>query len=428
MTSAFTSNTAQQYADMLLKDMGFPGLVSGSGADHPAIAWRRSGLLETTGLMLPLPLVSHVDGALLALKSLYPKADLPLCGAVLMGERARLRETIRNGRMCAGGYGYLLDCADGRIALNLVRDDDWDLIPAWLEEYIDDWEGIKRNVLAKTAGYLSERASELGLAVAIDRLPNRPKNWYEIKRFGNIEAKSAPLVIDLSGLWAGPLASSLLTMCGARVIKVEGPDRPDGMRGGHKGFYELLNCGKECVAFNFKNATDLAHLKTLLGQADVVIEASRPRAFAQLGIRAEDYVARKPGMIWARLTAYGRHENRIGFGDDIGISSGLATIMETTYGEACFVGDAIADPVNGVHLAYMTGALLKQGAGAVVDMSMRDVLRYAMGDIPDDLQTRATQWQSRADTDTEAYYPLRKPKGETKPLGADTIKIIAELC
>jgi len=122
---------AADYGSGLLADLGCDVELS-EIADHPALAWRRSGLLQTTKLMLPIPLASHVDGALMALQALMPDARLPKSGALLMGERARLRETIREGRQCAGGYGRLMDTANGRIALNLVRDDDWDFIPAWL--------------------------------------------------------------------------------------------------------------------------------------------------------------------------------------------------------------------------------------------------------------------------------------------------------
>ena len=40
----------------------------------------------------------------------------------------------------------------------------------------------------------------------------------------------SPLVVDLAALWAGPLAASLLTMAGARVIKIESRTRPDAAR------------------------------------------------------------------------------------------------------------------------------------------------------------------------------------------------------
>jgi len=409
---------AANYANQLLKDLGEAVRVSGA-SDHPAIAYRRSGLLQTTGLMLPIPLVSDADGALMALKKISPNSEnLPDNGSQLLGERARLRETVREGRLCAGGYGRLMDTQDGRIALNLVRKDDWDLIPAWLEDYAQDWEGIETIVRTKETAFLVDRAAELGLAVAKDELPRRPDKWVSVQYFDKAKCDT-PLIVDLSGLWAGPLASSLLGMTGVQVVKVESPTRPDGMRLGHQGFYDLLNAGKDCVALNFRDENDLRKLKALLGKADVVIEASRPRALRQLGIVAEDFVARKPGKIWARLTAYGQSENRIGFGDDIGVSAGLATIMERAHGEPCFVGDAIADPVNGLHLALAIQASLNQGGGVVLDLSMRDVLRYAMGDVPSDIRTITKEWHSIAENDDAELYAMRTPKGTAKELGAD---------
>lgn len=416
--TALQTDTAANYANQLLTELGLGAQVN-SKADHPAIAYRRSGLLQTTGLMLPLPLASHADGALMALRAISKNPEhLPKYGSQLLGERARLRETVRDGRWCAGGYGRLLDTVDGRIALNLVREDDWDLIPAWLEDYADTWDGIETFVAQKEADFLIERAAEIGLAVAKDKLPPRPRTWFSQQHFEKANCET-PVIVDLSGLWAGPLATSLLGMTGARVIKVESPNRPDGMREGHQGFYNLLNAGKDCVALNFRDSEDLEHLKNLLEKADIVIEASRPRAFQQLGIKAEDYVMRKPGKIWARLTAYGQAKNRIGFGDDIGISAGLATIMERAHGEPCFVGDAIADPVNGLHLALALQASLHQGGGVILDLSMRDVLRYAMGDVSPDCNKLAKEWQVFAHNDKAEFYPLRTPRGEVKRLGAD---------
>lgn len=415
------------YGRELLATLGYDGASLTVASDHPAVAWKRSRLFATTKLMLPSPLVAHVDGALMALRHLAPKAPLPESGALLMGERARLRETIREGRFCAGGYGRLLDARDGRIALNLVRDDDWALIPAWLEDYVEDWDGIIQAVKYKSVHYLVERASELGLAVAPDQLIPRPESWLRTQHFTSSTLKGRPLVVDLSGLWAGPLASSLLHMCGARVVKVEGPNRPDGMRNGHEGFYNLINAGKACVALDFKDDADLEFLKRLLTAADIVIEASRPRAFRQLGIVAEEFMTAKPGKIWARLTAYGREENRIGFGDDIGISAGLASLMERTHGEPCFVGDAIADPVNGVHLALAIWAVHLRGGGALIDLAMVDVLRYAMGDLPDDLAGTALAWQDIASRSGGKLYPMRKPHDEVQALGQSTDRIVAEL-
>lgn len=417
-TTNMKSSHAANYANQLLQDLGADSRVE-IETDHPAIAYRRSGLLQTTGLMLPLPLASHADGALMALKAISPNPEcLPEYGSLLLGERARLRKTIRQGRLCAGGYGRLMETADGRIALNLVREDDWGLIPAWLEDYAQDWGEIESLVSHKECDYLIERAAEIGLAVAKDELPPEPKAWFSVQHFEKAFC-SAPLIVDLSGLWAGPLATSLLSFTGAQVIKVESPMRPDGMREGHQGFYDVLNAEKDCVALNFREAEDLQKLKALLHKADVVVEASRPRALRQLGIITEEFVSQKPGKIWARLTAYGQSENRIGFGDDIGISAGLSTVMEQAHDEPCFVGDAIADPINGLHLALAIQASLNQGGGVVIDLAMRDVLRYAMGNITEDLSDIAQVWQAIAEQDKEFFYALRQPRGAVKPLGAD---------
>ncbi len=414
---------AARYAAQLLCALGVDQSIESMG-DHPAVSWHRSGLLNVSGDVLPLPLSAHADGALLALNALAPNAELPMSGAVLMGERARLRETICEGRKTAGGLGKLLPAIDGFIALNLVREEDWDLIPAWLEADVQDWAAIETYVQTRLADALVERGAEMGLAVSQSEIPDRPKTWFSVDAFQPTPPKAGPLIVDLSGLWAGPLASSLLAKCGASVIKIEGPNRPDGMRLGHAGFFDLLNAGKDCVALDFKKTDDLGRLRNLLSRADIVIEASRPRALKQLGLDAQAFVSRKPGMIWARLTAYGQKTNRIGFGDDIGVSAGLSEVMRLTYGKACFVGDAIADSVNGIHLALAILAFYRQGGGVIIDISMRDVLRYAMGDIEvSELRNTAHSWREILTGADKSFYPMRESLGQAKPLGADTDRL-----
>src|ERR1700676_4332318 len=88
---------AARHARGLVVELGRDDVsVTGDG-DHPALAWRRSGLMEISGLaggpglLCPAALATAADGALLALKALVenPRA-LPMHGALLLGERARL--------------------------------------------------------------------------------------------------------------------------------------------------------------------------------------------------------------------------------------------------------------------------------------------------------------------------------------------------
>ncbi|MDN2502875.1 CoA transferase, partial [Nocardia nova] len=126
------------------------------------------------------------------------------------------------------------------------------------------------------------------------------------------------LVVDLSSMWAGPLCAHILGRAGARVIKVESPHRPDGARADHH-FFDTLHAGHEFRTVDFRTDSGRAELAALLAAADIVIEASRPRALAQLGL-GPDRRGLRPGQIWVGLTGYGRSEPmRVAFGDDAAV-------------------------------------------------------------------------------------------------------------
>ena len=435
-TRSPASDDAALYAQSLLADLGCEARLAHTEMDHPAIAWSRAGLFGLTGhaahqpLAVPLPLAGSADGALLALKALSPGGALPESGAALLGERARLMGLSRNGRASPGGHCRLFDCADGRIALNLAREDDWSLLPALFGREVADWQGVEEACREASAKTLQDQGSALGMALAIDALP-QPRAWVVRDRCGTPLAAGPrrPLVVDLSALWAGPLSASLLGMCAGEVIKVESAHRPDGARGGNARFFDQLNAGKRSVALDFRSERGRTQLRALLGAADIVIEASRPRALRQLGIAAEALVAAKPGKVWLRFLAHGDDENRIGFGDDIGVAAGLPTVLEKASGEPLMVGDAIADPLSGLHGALAAWASWQAGGGELLTVSMRDVVRRAMGDLGSvDLAGRQAEWQALAQDCKLEPYALREPSGKAEPLGESTSQVLAELC
>jgi len=331
--------SACDVAGQLLDELGVSAEIVGE-ADHPALAWQRAGLFPLCGescgeaLMPPIPLAASVDGAMLALKALADDPiKLPPSGTLLLGERSRLMKLQRAGRSSPGGHCRLLDTVDGRIAINLARDEDWELLEAWLGKPVTLWEDIEGLVKTKDASDLIEQGIELGLPVALDAIEKvGPWRQETLTGSGSHHRNEVPLVVDLSSLWAGPLVGNLLHLLGAEVVKVESLSRPDGARRGNSDFHNLMNAGKKSVAFDFSSERGREDLKKLIASADIVIEASRPRALRQLGIDAEKVVSETPGKIWVRLMAYGDNENRIGFGDDIGVSAGLCTIMERAWG------------------------------------------------------------------------------------------------
>ena len=406
---------ALAHARELLAALGVDGDPRPRG-EHPALAWRRCGLMAVTGrddgpgLVCPAPLTAAADGALAALAALAPDAALPANGAALLGERARLLGLPRRGTTSPGGTCRLLPTRDGRIALNLAREDDWALLPALFEcDAVDGWPAVERLCGDRSSGELRERGALLGLALAVEGETPAPHTPFAIERFGSPRSSARrPLVVDLSSLWAGPLAGSLLAITGARVIKVESLRRPDGARLGSPGFYRLLNGMKEVVELDFATSEGIDRLRGLVAKADIVIEGSRPRALAQLGIEARAIAA--TGATWVSLTAHGREGeagNRIGFGDDAAVAAGLSAVMRASWGESLFAGDAIADPLTGITAALAAFATWRGGGGALVGLSLADTVAHALT-LPQASGAELHGWQALAEADTAPLHPLRE--------------------
>ena len=218
----------------------------------------------------------------------------------LLGERAAIAGLRRGGQVSCGGGTRLLRAADGWLALSLTRPNDVDLLPAWLGigpiAIEDAWEVVTGAVRSRDVSTLVQQAVLLGLPVgALPADGSRGREPTPALPCRSTRIGDAPpvagmvrdvVVADLGSLWAGPLCGSLLAEAGAQVIKVESTKRPDGARRGAEAFFDLLNAGKRSVALDFTAPSGRRMLTSLLGRADVVIEASRPRALEQLGIDA----------------------------------------------------------------------------------------------------------------------------------------------
>jgi hypothetical protein len=283
-----------------------------------------------------------------------------LDGASLPTERSALSGAVPHGQISAGGACRLLPCVDGWVAVSLPRDSDRELVAPLVEGLAGDpWDALRGWCAGQRAAAVVSRSRLLGLAVSAVGEGAAP---LVLPLPLGRRLDTQPLVVDFSAMWAGPLCARLLGLAGARVVKVESRDRPDGARLGDPRFYELLNAGHESVVVD--PASDRALLGDLVDQADVVIEASRPRALAGWGLSAED--AARSGTVWLSITAYGRSQgDRIGFGDDVAAGAGL---VDWTGDVPSFAGDALADPLTG--LAAAVAVLRAWGCGQVIDLAM----------------------------------------------------------
>jgi hypothetical protein len=380
--------------------------------------WAASGMMALTGrpdvaLGPPAPLVPGVE----QLGAAFPGLD----ALALLGERAALSGLGRQGTTSCGGGCRLLAARDGWIALSLARPEDHEALEAWLEceplpiPESQRWEALAALVSGRPAEELVARGMLLMLPVARlgEAIGCRPPVVSTPLGVAPARSLEGVTVVDLSALWAGPLCGQLLAHAGASVTKVESVSRPDGARRGPSAFFDLLNGEKRSVALDLRQSGGRDTLAAVVRRADVVIEASRPRALEQLGISAEQLVRDGGPQVWVSITGHGRAGDtaqRVAFGDDAAVAGGLVVDEE---GQPRFCGDAIADPLSGLTAAGACLQALTAGGRWLLDVSMSAVAADLSGPtlpavvVPDIAPPRA-----RAITAT------------ARPLGADTAAVL----
>ncbi len=195
-------------------------------------------------------------------------------------------------------------------------------------------------------------------------------------------------IIDLTRLLPGPLATNLLAQLGARVIKVEHPERSDmarsqpPLKNGESTLFGALNFGKEIRQINYTEEAGRRDLMALVREADVVIEQFRPGRMAQWGLRYEDLKAVKEDLIYVSLSGYGQDgPYRYYPGHDLNYLaySGILGLSRDQQGRPVIPGVQIADIAGGSYLVVTAclSALLQRertGRGSRVDVGMLDGL------------------------------------------------------
>jgi crotonobetainyl-CoA:carnitine CoA-transferase CaiB-like acyl-CoA transferase len=122
------------------------------------------------------------------------------------------------------------------------------------------------------------------------------------------------LVLDFSQFLAGPSAAMRLADLGARVIKIERPGGGDICRqlyisnsklDGDSTLFHSINRNKQSFAADLKNPADLACVKKLVAQADVLIQSFRPGVMDRIGLGYEQVARLNPELVYGMVTGYG---------------------------------------------------------------------------------------------------------------------------
>jgi crotonobetainyl-CoA:carnitine CoA-transferase CaiB-like acyl-CoA transferase len=128
-------------------------------------------------------------------------------------------------------------------------------------------------------------------------------------------------VLDLTRVLAGPVATRLLAGLGADVLRIDSPDWDE------PGVVPDMTIGKRLARLDARDPVDLARLRTLLSEADVLVHGYRSDALERLGLPDEVRREVRPGLVDVSLDAYGYTgpwRTRRGFDSLVQMSTGIA--------------------------------------------------------------------------------------------------------
>lgn len=203
-------------------------------------------------------------------------------------------------------------------------------------------------------------------------------------------------VLDLTNVLSGPFAGYLLTLLGARTIKIENPHNGDLAR--TMGAVETLqekkmgtgflaqNAGKQSLALDLKTSCGRNIFLNLVDRSDVVLENFRPGVMDRLGLSYKTLALRKPDLVYCAISGYGQDgpdAKKPAFDQIIQGKSGLMDVTGTKNSGPLRCGIPIADTVGGLYAVLAILAALyhrkNTGQGRFIDISLLDTIMPMMG-------------------------------------------------
>jgi crotonobetainyl-CoA:carnitine CoA-transferase CaiB-like acyl-CoA transferase len=194
------------------------------------------------------------------------------------------------------------------------------------------------------------------------------------------------LVLDFSQFLAGPAAAMRLADLGARVIKIERPEKGELCRQlyisnlgieGDSSLFHSINRNKEGLGADLKNPDDLALVKSLIAKADVMIQNFRPGVMERIGLGYEAAREINPRLVYGVVTGYGTAGPWVGLpGQDLlaQAKSGLTWLTGNEDDGPVPMGLSVADLTASAHLVQgILACLVRRGVtgkGGLVEVSL----------------------------------------------------------
>ncbi len=219
------------------------------------------------------------------------------------------------------------------------------------------------------------------------------------------------VIVELGHSVAAPFAGMVLADLGARVIKVENPDKGDYARDWGPPFWKdtsssfaSLNRGKEGITINFADPEQAQALRRLiLEQADGVIQNLRPGILPRYGLDPEDLCKEKPSLVWADIGAFGAS-------GPLSSKPGYDPLVQASTGIMSVTGEGDRPPVRvGVSMVD-----IGSGMWSVIGLLASLITRLQTGEgnhVSASLYETGLSWMTIPLAGYEASGDVRKPYG-----------------
>ena len=206
-------------------------------------------------------------------------------------------------------------------------------------------------------------------------------------------------VLDLSMFFAGPVCAQIAADAGADVIKVESIQRIDGWRGSASGgngelpswesspYFNWVNRNKRDVTLNLTDPRGVDIVKTMVRDADILIENYTPRVMAKFGLSWETLREINPRLVMISLSGFGADSpwrDYVAFGMSTEQMGGFTHLTGYPDGEPLFTGTTGGDLFSGVMGANALFAALQHrdrtGEGQHIDFGQVEACSLYVGD------------------------------------------------
>jgi formyl-CoA transferase len=198
-------------------------------------------------------------------------------------------------------------------------------------------------------------------------------------------------VVEMGQLIAGPFAAKTLADFGADVIKIEPPKVGDALRkwrllkDGTSVWWQVQSRNKKSLSLDLRQVEAQEIVRTLIKEADVLIENFRPGTLEGWGLDPEKLLELNPRLIVLRISGYGQtgpYRDKPGFGVVAEAMGGLRHLTAEPGRVPVRVGVSIGDTLASLH--GVIGILLalqerhSSGKGQIIDIALYEAVFNCM--------------------------------------------------